>query len=892
MPETINGQLAMTNNGGEQSSFSTPFIEEFDSNVNRYYQYFELVVVNSDPGNVNDIEFTVHFKNKDYTELDNVFDLGTSFIFKPVDPDRFVFTVKYTNGENSSNTSFGYTGTEHISNNHVTVISFLMYPEKIGYRPGIQYDRIFDEDCEELLVFIDGVNTRASENFYLPFSILKNLAIGLDCNNPNISFQWNFDNTRFIYPDLAYQCYMELPVQNITSYKYFPLTRLNFKDEFITEEDGNYFYKDIHNFRVLPYFNYTDNGEKVFRFEAILNSIDKDAIAEDSDYLFETSYDSLNLFRIILAPVNKNHNYYYNDTYRDNEIEYDDAGLLDDRKGIQFSCSTDASMARVGLGMRNIGGANMTSISTPYNNKPLIFSLIYYPDREQYFGTVLEYNGESVIETSKEVSEYTTPNFIPYMNNIIIQHTKYADVDINLGTKPFIVHFTKSDETKNDLYVSPYNTYWKSLFPYTRMQFLNNHYQFSSPLLDNLLVLPYDLSNQNNNMYVEIKFYYENQSTINIPFALIGSGLKLSDSTLEDSQESQYDLSTFTGIVLRSPIGNKALLNVYIYKNGAISQTLWEDLNFSFDSESPVVAFKYLNGDDYFRIITTDTQNYVEVKVYKDITDMEILDALKYVVIGQEINNTNGIYRPIGINFGPDNLHFEDEVQDLWDQDQYDKEFNMDIITGGSVDYEQGELSDDNGDRDIDGTLLIEALRPEDNQDIADDYIINGIIEGYISEFNILSGSMDPNRFELTIGTNDEQLSINETIHIDTELDFISTLFKNQDDTFTGTATVTIEYSSGSGFNITGTTVTATYTGKDDNTLHFDMLFNIQAPPNDITPGESHFGITIILDDGVNDPVSYTIGDITVIVKAINYYKQNKAQLHQFISLSGGGYRA
>ena len=68
----------------------------------------------------------------------------------------------------------------------------------------------------------------------------------------------------------------------------------------------------------------------------------------------------------------------------------------------------------------------------------------------------------------------------------------------------------------------------------------------------------------------------------------------------------------------------------------------------------------------------------------------------------------------------------------------------MDIITGGSVDYEQGELSDDNGDRDIDGTLLVEALRPEDNQDIADDYIITGIIDNYISEFNILSGSMDP----------------------------------------------------------------------------------------------------------------------------------------------------
>lgn len=882
MPETINGQLAMTNNGGEQSSFSTPFIEEFDSNVNRYYQYFELVVVNSDPGNVNDIEFTVHFKNKDYTELDNVFDLGTSFIFR-IDSSDFV--AKYTNGDVSNEDTYNDPMIESIGNSHVTIISFIMYPEKIGFR-----NSTFDEDCEEIIVFINGILIKSGEGFYLPFSILKNLAIGLDCNSNKVSYQWNFDNTRFLYPDLAYQCYNELVQDREIEFKYLPVSRFN--------GISNKRYSDINNDwlndGVMYPFIKKSNDMTKLRFE--FEIYDPNFNTLDDNNLLEEGY----IFSAIIFGTFKEHEYQVNKSITTDNLSYVLESIL--TEGIAFiyynhipTNGSNRTWRVDGFYVNNGNVKEFHVFSSTYSSNKFVMTSIYLDINGPKYVSVETSNTEFPLDSRFIEDKHPVTIDLPdsltsldFINNIMILKNQSTTISINLGIDRYYTIFPDC-ETVRDIYVSQYNTYWKSLFPYTRMQFLNNHYQFSSPLLDNLLVLPYDLSNQNNNMYVEIKFYYENQSTINIPFALIGSGFKLSDSTLEDSQESQYDLSTFTGIVLRSPIGNKALLNAYIYKNGAISQTLWEDLNFSFDSESPVVAFKYLNGDDYFRIITTDTQNYVEVKVYKDITDMEVLDALKYVVIGQEINNTNGIYRPIGINFGPDNLHFEDEVQDLWDQDQYDKEFNMDIITGGSVDYEQGELSDDNGDRDIDGTLLVEALRPEDNQDIADDYIITGIIDNYISEFNILSGSMDPNRFELTIGTNDEQLSINETIHIDTELDFISTLFKNQDDTFTGTATVTIEYSSGSGFNITGTTVTVTYTGKDDNTLHFDMPFNIQAPPNDVTPGENRFGITIILDDGVNDPVSYTIGDIIVTVKAINYYKQNKAQLHQFISLSGGG---
>ena len=62
----------------------------------------------------------------------------------------------------------------------------------------------------------------------IPVSLTNNWSITLDTDRStdktsNVVYQWNFDNSRFIYKDIAYQCYEDLTtLYTVSDFKYLP----------------------------------------------------------------------------------------------------------------------------------------------------------------------------------------------------------------------------------------------------------------------------------------------------------------------------------------------------------------------------------------------------------------------------------------------------------------------------------------------------------------------------------------------------------------------------------------------------------------------------------------------------------------------------------------------
>ena len=111
IPDNTNGSLIMTTNSGERSSFSTPFISEFNDIQNKYWQYFELVIANNDyKENKNNIEFKVLIQDKDYTS-DEIFNKAVELYFHYSDnySSNILEVNYYNNGINVTQTKTTYT---------------------------------------------------------------------------------------------------------------------------------------------------------------------------------------------------------------------------------------------------------------------------------------------------------------------------------------------------------------------------------------------------------------------------------------------------------------------------------------------------------------------------------------------------------------------------------------------------------------------------------------------------------------------------------------------------------------------------------------------------------------------------------------------------------------
>lgn len=647
MPDNTNGSLIMTTNSGERSSFSTPFISEFNDIQNKYWQYFELVIANNDyKENKNNIEFKVRIQDKDYSSEED-FNKAVELYFHYSDnySSNIVEVNYYNNGVNVTQTKITYTLNTIVSN-YITVLGFLINPTSYEIQ-----DPVFEEYDNEryfTMTLIANYRLELSNEIKIPVSLTNNWSITLDIGSTNgtsnIVYQWNFDNSRFIYKDLAYQCYEDLTaLYTVSDFKYLP-TYFNLPRE-VSNQDSSMI-------GTFPFVTNTNEDFTKMRLELVCDS--------NTD---STSY------MIILGDFEPNT--YFFTLQSSEEIKSTEVGealeiSVDIIKGT-FTIDYAEDGSRI-----NLASVDISEFADLINGVFVVSIILDTTTRKMYFNaksglTELGYDNMSdgfgpfykSDETYFKQLDFDLDHLSFIKKSLIlwptIEGNNYA---INFGTKPYYLIFDDV-ESIEDIYNSPNNIYWKSLFQY------NYTYAFSKPFLNNPYILPYDFSNRNNNIYMEVSI--ENKVQDVTYYIYIGSGYKVNDSGIYDEQALLLD--EYTGFLVT--IKNTHLI-IYRYYNGK------QEIASNYELNNDTIAFEFVENlissfnfgynidDGYtfsnFNIFIDNVRSYLKSVVLHSIPDDHSLTNLG----------------SIRINFGPDGLYtrYIDEIKEY---DNYNKSFNYDM---------------------------------------------------------------------------------------------------------------------------------------------------------------------------------------------------------------------
>lgn len=839
MPSDVTGRLAMTKDSGEQSSFSTPFISEFNDIRNRYYQYFELVVLNSDSNTKNtNYEFHVYIKDKDYTEMDNQFTKGIDIRFTNTSVD-----CTYVNQDTSQLiTLYNNTDTyfSNLSTSHISVISFVVYPET--YDDKTFKNSVFgDERCQKLLVFVNGYNI-STDGIHIPDSLVNNWSIGTtSITNDNFSYQWNFSDDRFIYKDLACQCYDSINQKDI-----------DIGYNFLEYIQG----KSFHN--LYPY---------------LLNSNDyKDRLTlEFTWYQMSNIGNDTDIAHVLIGDITPNTYFLNYDVYSDEE---DIKGLLNKGLYIKFYLSDNNTLLnyKIYVKLSDTKIEKVCEISDPIHiNYALTYTKFIFDSSDNNNLYIYEYTGDGVPSnvdpdgfavvdlttmigiTNPELyfSEYKDSiNNVLILNNSKVQlsASAYSTKNKHINQDMVII---QNIEKKRDIFVSPNNSYWKSFFYNSRT------YPFNVPLKNNPIFLPYNFSflDENYNMYMEVTFGTNTTTTY---YLYMGNGFKI--STDSDPDTKTVSMKNGTLITFKNYV-----LNINNYENGVSVKNVLSNLTVS----SNTIAFYHNCTKDEFGMYLDGI-----VHSYKNNTSLQFVRNYSYykAVCIHAIPDNNGTdLGSIVINFGPDGFIYQDKANDLWEYDQYDKDFSIEF--SGNFTYAQMDTSDldDQSDYTISGTTNIGSIQVDEDDP---NYIISGMLD-YVSQFEIISVSIEPNTFETNIG---EDTIINATV----------TITFDRIETFFGKYGEEDEFYNGIAILIMNNNATLVYVSHTDNTITFTYTNTVDT--HDYQPGEYKYDVTITAQDMFQQSDRRTIADgITITIKGITYHKENKAQLHQFLSESGGG---
>lgn len=642
MPDNTNGSLIMTTNSGERSSFSTPFISEFNDIQNKYWQYFELVIANNDyKENKNNIEFKVLIQDKDYTS-DERFNKAVELYFHYSDnySSNILEVNYYINGINVTKDRTTYT-LNIIVSNYITVLGFLINPTSYEIQ-----DPVFEEyDNERYFTMTLSVNYRLelSNEIKIPVSLTNNWSITLDTESTNetsnVVYQWNFDNSRFIYKDLAYQCYEDLTtLYTVSDFKYLP-TYFNLPRE-VSNQDSNMIC-------IFPFVANTNEDFTKMRLELVCNSNITNAI-----------------YTIILGDFEPNTCFFTLQSYE--EIKSTEVGealeITIDMVKDTFTIDYTENDSRI-----NLASVNMSEFSNLLNGMFVISIILDTTIRKMYFnaksGLDLGYDnmpdGFGPFYKSDETYFRQLDFDLDHLNFIkkslitwpTIVENNYA---INFGTKPYYLVFDDI-ESIEDIYNSPNNIYWKSLFQY------NYTYPFSKPFLNNPYILPYDFSDRNNNIYMEVSI--ENKVQDVTYYIYIGSGYKVADSGVYDEQALLLD--EYTGLLVT--IKNDDM-NVSMYNQGAVEYSH----NIIITNDSIAFLFVEENAENPFSLYYNESSQYTP-----DINNIK--DSLKSVVLHSIPDDSNLTdLGSIRINFGPDGV-YKDAISIIDFYDSYNKAFNYDM---------------------------------------------------------------------------------------------------------------------------------------------------------------------------------------------------------------------
>lgn len=645
MPNNTNGSLIMTTNSGERSSFSTPFISEFNDIQNKYWQYFELVIANNDyKENKNNIEFKVRIQDKDYNSEENFNKAVELYFHYNENYSANILEVNYyNNGVNVTQTKTTYTLNTIVSN-YITILGFMINPTSYEIQ-----DPVFEEyDNERYFTMTLFVNYRieSSNEIKIPVSLTNNWSITLDTDRStnetsNVVYQWNFDNSRFIYKNLAYQCYEDLTtLYTVSDFKYLP-TYFNLPREVSNQVSSM--------ISIFPFVANTNEDFTKMRLELVCN----------------TNIDATS-YMIILGDFEPNVSF-----LQLQQLEE----IKDTEVGEALEISIDIlkdtfTIDYVENGSRiNLASVNISEFSNLLNGIFVISIILDTTTRKMYFNaksglTELGYDnmsdGFGPFYKSDKTYFKQLDFDLDHLNFIkkslilwsTIEGNNYA---INFGTKPYYLVFDDI-ESIEDIYNSPNNIYWKSLFQY------NYTYPFSKPFLNNPYILPYDFSDRNNNIYMEVSI--ENKVQDVTYYIYIGSGYKVTDSGIYDEQALLLD--EYTGFLVT--IKNTHLM-IHRYYNGT------QEISSDYELDNDTIAFEFienLTSSFNFGYNVDDGYTFANFNIFID----NVRSDLKSVVLHAIPDDHSLIdLGSIRINFGPDGLYakYLDEIKEY---DNYNKSFN------------------------------------------------------------------------------------------------------------------------------------------------------------------------------------------------------------------------
>lgn len=648
MSDNTNGSLIMTTNSGERSSFSTPFISKFNDIQNKYWQYFELVIANNDyKENKNNIEFKVLIQDKDYTS-DERFNKAVELYFHYSDnySSNILEVNYYNNGVNVTQTKTTYTLNTIVSN-YITILGFLINPTSYEIQNPI-FEEYDNERYFTMTLFIN-YGAKSSNEIKIPVSLTNNWSITLDTDRStdetsNVVYQWNFDNSRFIYKDLAYQCYEDLTtLYTVNDFKYLP-TYCNLPRKVSNQVSGM--------INIFPFVANTNEDFTKMRLELVCNTNITGAT-----------------YMIILGDFEPN--IYFFTLESNEEIKATEAG-----EALEISIDIIKDTFTIDYaedGTRiNLASVDISEFSNLINGMFAISIILDTTTRKMYFNaksglTELGYDnmpdGFGPFYKSDETHLKQLDFDLDHLNFIkkslilwpTIEGNNYA---INFGTKPYYLVFNDI-ESIEDIYNSPNNIYWKSLFQY------NYTYPFSKPFLNNPYILPYDFSDRNNNVYMEVSI--ENKVQDVTYYIYIGSGYKVTDSGIYDEQALLLD--EYTGFLVT--IKNTHLI-IYRYYNGT------QEIASNLELDNDTIAFEFIENlisSFNFGYNFHDIHNFDNFNIFIDKVRSDLKSVVLHAIPDDHSLTDLGSIR---INFGPDGLYtkYLDEIKEY---DNYNKSFNYDM---------------------------------------------------------------------------------------------------------------------------------------------------------------------------------------------------------------------
>ena len=716
------GQMTMTTSTLDSIPYKTPKIIQFDDDINRYYQYWEVLLYKQNKEDMSRVNFeicmgdletggqAITVKNGFKLSFD---DSAVSYTESWRQPN-YDYSTSVVRTTSDSNTNLGELKDILYNGQSPVVLSILLHPrcdqEPIGNTTGNGTTQ-FDE-WTGLYLYVNkrivcGDNDNSPFIMKIPNTAFSNFSIALnyteDCP---YQFQWNFHNNEFIYPELAMQCYEDIGIDYLEeiSSKWYIQNDLFIANILYAYNTGNYQWAEVNNkymlqhTECLPNARITPDDNNDINIEYIVKS--RTGTTKRS-YIFLGTLNNYNMLHTNILKLDEGSTWYEDDTDIFNQ---DATWSVEDT----FYIFKDGILLVTPLGTNtdtiycyNIVDSKVVSVETADNisNSGTDYSLTRYrlkfteDDHNIYcvkgtsttreFGLITTGNNLYPLGSMSAYDNLKATNF---KNMVLLlapgdPNVSYDYEILNLKSQGMVnVTWPDWGETKKTLYADQKLFLWKFLFPYHRT------YDFNYPLLNHPLILPYNLSMENYDWYLEVTI--KKPPTNVSSYCILGNGFKFSDN-------DETPIATFnTGISIRMNNAGGDGFNIlnhgyrdsqpssYTIYEGAIPNKDYTTVSIRYDqdtsskkSDKGHLVDIWIDGSPVDYTPPSNTPS-----TWNDnIGCFECILVHSTNVENNHVYTDNEDLGQIEINFGP-NWKYPDLAQGLLDKDE-------DIIDDTKVDY-------------------------------------------------------------------------------------------------------------------------------------------------------------------------------------------------------------